>query len=74
MSNFVYPSYFEPWHKPKSAKFDHLGLLTKPFQIAKGGYLIVSKNGKVNSVFGSKAKERRFKREVRTQHRSEYRK
>lgn len=74
MSNFVYPSYFEEWHKPKSTKFDHLGLLTKPFQIAKGGYLIVSNKDKVTEVFGSKAKARRFAREVRTQHRSEYRK
>lgn len=74
MSNFVYPSYFEPWHKAKSRKFDHLGLLTKPFQIAKGGYLIVSHNGKTTEVFGSKAKAKRFAKEQRTGHRSEFRK
>ena len=32
------------------------------------------KNGKVKEIFGSKAKEARFKREDRTCHRSEYRK
>ena len=74
MSNFVYPAYFEEFHKPKSTKFDHLGKLTKPFEIATGGYLIVSNQNKVTEVFGSKAKAQRFAREVRTQHRSEYRK
>jgi len=74
MSNFVHPAYFESWHRAKSVKFDHLGLLTRPFQIAKGGYLIVSTNGKVNEVFGSKAKAKRFAKEDRRGHRSEYRK
>ena len=74
MSNFVFPSYFEPWHKPKSRKFDYLGQLTKPFQIATGGYLIVQKAGKVSQVFGSAAKAKRFAREDRRGHRSEYRK
>jgi hypothetical protein len=73
MSNFVFPSYFEPWHKPKSVKFDYLGKLTKPFQIASGGYLIVSDSGGVHEIFGSKAKEKRFAKEDRYCHRSEYR-
>jgi hypothetical protein len=74
MSNFVYPSYFEPWKHPRGTKFDHLGKLTAPFQIAKGGYLIVAKNGKVDEVFGSLRKEKRFMKESRYGHRSEYRK
>ena len=74
MSNFVFPSYFEPWHKRKSVKFDYLGKLSKPFQIAKGGYLIICKDGKVDEVFGSTAKARRFKKENREGHRSESRK
>src|SRR5580693_7852945 len=36
MSNFVYPSWFEAFHKPKSTKFDYMGKCTRPFQILKG--------------------------------------
>jgi hypothetical protein len=74
MSNFVHPSWFEPFKHQVGTKFDHLGLLTKPFSMTKGGYMITMKNGKVKEVFGSKRKEERFKREDRTGHRSEYRK
>jgi hypothetical protein len=74
MSNFVHPSWFEPFKHPRGTKFDHLGLLTKPFSMTKGGYVIVKKKGKVTEVFGSKAKEKRFAREDRVGHRSEYRK
>ena len=74
MSNFVYPSWFEPFKHPAGTKFDHLGLLKKPFAMTKGGYVIVKKKGKVSEVFGSKAKEKRFARECRRGHRSEYRK
>ena len=42
--------------------------------MTKGGYVIVKKKGKVSEVFASKAKERRFARENRLGHRSEYRK
>jgi hypothetical protein len=74
MSNFVHPSWFEPFKHPPGTKFDHLGLLTKPFSMTKGGYMIVMKKGKVKQVFGSKAKEKRFEQEDRLGHRSEYRK
>jgi hypothetical protein len=74
MSNFVHPSWFEPFTHPPGTKFDHLGLLTKPFSMTKGGYMIVQKNGKVSQVFGSKTKEKRFAQEDRHGHRSEYRK
>jgi hypothetical protein len=74
MSNFVYPSWFEPFKHPRGTKFDHLGLLKKPFTMTKGGYVIVKKKGRVSEVFGSRAKERRFARECRIGHRSEYRK
>ncbi len=75
MSNFVHPAWFEPFDHPPGTKFDFLGRLTKPFSMTKGGYVIIKRNGKVKEVFGSKAKERRFKRkEVRIGHRSEYRK
>lgn len=74
MSNFVHPSWFEPFKHPPGTKFDHLGLLKKPFSMTKGGYVIIKKKGKVSEVFGSKAKERRFASEARRGHRSEYRK
>jgi hypothetical protein len=74
MSNFVYPSYFENFHEAGSIKFDHLGLLTKPFDLAPGGYLIISKAGAVSEIFGSREKAERFAREDRRQHRSQYRK
>jgi hypothetical protein len=74
MSNFVHPSWFEPFKHPPGTKFDHLGRLTKPFSMTKGGYVIIKKKGKVTEQFGSKAKEMRFAREDRHDHRSEFRK
>lgn len=74
MSNFVHPSWFEPFKHPPGTKFDHLGLLKKPFSMTKGGYVIVKKKGKVTQEYGSKAKEKRFAKEDRRNHRSEYRK
>jgi hypothetical protein len=74
MSDFVYPAYFELFRKPKSAQFDYLDLLTRPFELRKGGYSLVRKGDKITQIFGSKAKERRFDHEDRRLHRSEYRK
>lgn len=74
MSNFVHPSWFEPFQHPPGTKFDHLGLLKAPFSMTKGGYMIVSRNGRVREVYGSLDKEARFARENRRMHRSEYRK
>jgi hypothetical protein len=74
MSNFVYPSWFEPFTHPPGTKFDHLGLLTAPFTMTKGGYAIVKRQGDIKEVFGSGAKARRFAREIRHGHRSEHRK
>src|SRR5882724_1054641 len=74
MSNFVHPSWFEPFKHPAGTKFDHLGLLKKPFSMTKGGYVIIKKKGKVTEVFASKAKEKRFAKENRLGHRSEHRK
>ena len=74
MSNFVHPSWFEPFKHPPGTKFDHLGLLKNPFSMTKGGYVIIKKKGKVSEHFGSKKKEKRFAKEDRYGHRSEYRK
>jgi len=74
MSNFLHPAWFEPFQHPPGTKFDHLGRLTKPFTMTKGGYMILKKKGKVSQTFGFKAKEKRFAKEDRVGHRSEYRK
>ena len=73
MTDFVYPSYFEIFHKPGSVPFDHLKKVSKPFQLLSGGYQIIFKNGKWTQIYGSKAKEKKFEREDRRGHRSEQR-
>jgi hypothetical protein len=70
MSDFVYPSYFEVFRKPKSVKFDHLNKVTKPFQILSGGYQITFKDGNEKQVFGSTRTAKRIKKEDRRGHRS----
>jgi len=75
VSDFVYPSFFEPWHKPQSVQFDHLNKVSQPFQTLQNGYQIVSNGSSVKEIFGSRAKWENFRtREIRTYHRSEYRK
>jgi hypothetical protein len=74
MSNFVYPSWFEPFKHPPGTRFDHLGSLTAPFTMTEGGYVIKKVNGrKVIRAFGSPEKKRRFAKEDRRGHRSEFR-
>lgn len=74
MTDFVYPAYFEGFHKAGSVQFDRLKKVARPFQILSGGYQIIFKNGKWSQVFGSEAKRRRFIKEDRRGHRSEQRK
>lgn len=73
MTDFVFPSYFEGFRKPGSDKFDHLGKVTRPFEILKGGYQIVWSSGKEKEIYGSAAKKKRFRKEDRRQHRSGFR-
>jgi len=60
MTDFVYPAWFEAFHKPGSTKFDHLGKCNRPFQILKGGYMPVYTKGKWTQIFGSAAAKERF--------------
>jgi hypothetical protein len=60
MSNFVYPAWFEPFHKPNSTKFDYLGTCKKPFELRPGGYIPVFKKGKWSQIFGAKKTEKSF--------------
>ncbi|MEY2472660.1 MAG: hypothetical protein QOK28_1989 [Actinomycetota bacterium] len=39
VSDFVYPAWFESFRKAKSTQFDHKRHLTKPFELAAGGYI-----------------------------------
>lgn len=73
MSNFVYPSFFEGFRKPKSSKFDHLDAVTRPFSLARGGYTLVWDHAGIYQEFGSDAKRKSFLKEDRRGHRSEYR-
>ena len=73
MTDFVYPSYFEDFHKSGSVQFDRMKKIRRPFQILSGGYQIIFKNGTWSQIFGSAAKKRRFAREDRRGHRSEQR-
>ena len=73
MTNFVYPTYFEDFHKPGSVKFDHLDAIRQPFQVHPGGYQGVLKNGKWVPIHGSPEKKKRFEREDRRGRRSEQR-
>ena len=73
MTDFVYPSYFEDFRKPGSTQFDYMKKTNRPFQLLKGGYQILFKNGKETQIFGSNAKAKRFAREDRRGHRSQYR-
>ncbi len=73
MTDFVYPAYFEAFHKPGSVQLDRMKKVRRPFQILSGGYQIIFKNGTWSQIFGSASKQRRFAREDRRGHRSEQR-
>lgn len=73
MTDFVYPAYFESFHKPGSVKFDHLRVLRRPFQIHVRGYQSVYVNGKWTTRFGSRAKQKQFEQEDRRGRRAERR-
>jgi hypothetical protein len=73
MTDFVYPAYFEAFHKPGSVQFDRMKKVKRPFQILSGGYQIISTNGEWSQVFGSEAKKKEFAKKDRRGHRSEQR-
>ena len=73
MSDFVYPSWFEDFRSPNSVPFDYLKRCRRPFELLRGGYMSVFRNGAWTQIFGSDAKRQRFSKEDRRGHRSEYR-
>jgi hypothetical protein len=76
MSDFVTPAYFELFRlkQRKTTPYDHLDKLKKPFSLRPGGYVDVRQGRRVKERFGSAAKARRFAKEDRRYHRSEFRK
>jgi hypothetical protein len=75
MSDFVYPAYFELFrtNDPESSQFDYLKRVKEPFQLLSGGYSSIRNGKMIKEIFGSNGKKRRFEREDRRLHRSEYR-
>ena len=60
VSNFVYPSWFNPQAKsPKDLPFDYMSKLTAPFTMTSGGYMIVRKTLEINQVYGKNTLERK---------------
>ena len=51
VSNFVTPAWFDPL-APATAQFDKLSLLTAPFSLLKGGYVVYDTAGKEHQKFG----------------------
>jgi hypothetical protein len=76
MSDFVFPTYFDTFRlkKPRSAQYDYLNKVKRPFQILKGGYSEIRHNRRTVEKFGSREKARRFAMEDRRWHRSQFRK
>lgn len=52
VSNFVTPHWFDP-QAGKEEKFDWLGKVDAPFQMTKGGYVVVRREGKQQQQFGA---------------------
>jgi hypothetical protein len=76
MSDFVFPAYFDTFRlkKPRSAQYDYLDKVKRPFQLLKGGYADIRHNRRTTEKFGSRDKAARFALEDRRWHRSQFRK
>jgi hypothetical protein len=42
VSDFVYPAWFEPFRRRRSARFDYAGACDRPLQVMTGGYATVA--------------------------------
>lgn len=52
VSNFVYPDWFSPVVS-RDDKYDHLGLITAPFQLRDGGYTLRCQGGEITEQFAA---------------------
>lgn len=58
LSNFVFPSWFNPEATvQQNMPFDYLNVLTTPFTMTSGGYMIVRQSGQASQVFGERMPE-----------------
>jgi len=74
MTNFVYPAFFEGFHKRNSVQFDHMKKLKHPFEILEDGYAPAREAGKRHLMLRSTPKKRgKLRKENRDLHRSEFR-
>jgi hypothetical protein len=74
ITDFVYPAWYEPFHRPDSTIFDQCRKCRRPFQIRKTGYTSIFRHGRWTDHTGSRQKRKRFERENRAGHRTEQRK
>jgi hypothetical protein len=51
LSDYILPAWADP--QANKGPYNYMNTLTKPFQLAKGGYSIVMKNGTISQVLGS---------------------
>ena len=51
VSDFVYPAWFNPF-APAGSRFDHMRVLTKPFEVASDGYAMQMTGGRVRNKYG----------------------
>lgn len=63
VSNFVTPAWFDP-QAPAGSQFDKLGLVSAPYSILKGGYMVYASEGKEQQVFGDEFP--RWRREMKS--------
>jgi hypothetical protein len=74
MTDFVYPAWYEQFHRPDSTVFDHCGKCRRPFHVLGTGYASIFRRSRWTDHAGSRAKRTRFEREDRNGHRTEQRK
>jgi hypothetical protein len=74
MTDFVYPAWYEQFHRTDSTVFDHCGKCRRPFHLLSTGYASILRRGRWTDHAGSRAKRARFEREDRKGHRTEQRK
>lgn len=75
VSNFVFPSWYESFHKTGAVKFDYMGLLSRPFSISPGGFTTVrSGDGQWVQVHGSHPKSEQMGKRDQREHRGDVRK
>lgn len=53
LSDYILPAWMDP--QETRGPFNYLNTLTKPFQLAKGGYVILMRNGVTSYVLGEEA-------------------